>query len=121
MCPISMVCFLGVPSQVYFPCMPHNLQLTIESTFEMCTTYGDIISRVGRIVSKCQRSQYIIKNALQEFGKTVQRNNVTRWNSTLLMVSSVLKLTPEEIRSILKIANTINKKKRKRISFVRAR
>jgi hypothetical protein len=80
--------------------MAHNLQLVVNDGFKLNETYDKLINKVSKdIVSRAKKSQ-IIAESLREFNKKMLNKNVTRWNSILFMVSSVLKITPADFKAI---------------------
>ena len=84
----------------YIPCAAHNIQLVIKDGLTLDETYTKLIDRVSTdIVSKSKCSTTIAEE-LREFNKKLCKKNLTRWNSTLFMIRSVLNLSPAEFSSI---------------------
>ena len=82
------------------PCAAHNVQLVIKDGLKLNDEYNNLINRVSKdIVSKSKFST-IIAEELRTFNKKLSKKNITRWNSILFMIRSVLKLTPVEFASI---------------------
>jgi hypothetical protein len=96
----------------YFPCLAHNLQLVVKDGFKLSEIYEKLILKVSRdIVNRAKRSQ-IIAECLREFNKKMLYKNVTRWNSILFMITSVLKISPNEFKPIKEAMPTTNAKQK---------
>ena len=82
------------------PCVAHNLQLVIKDGFKLSDDYNVLIDKVSKnIVSKSKCSTAVAEE-LRELNKKLCKRNLTRWNSTLFMIRSVLKLTPFDFTAI---------------------
>jgi hypothetical protein len=99
--------------QAYLPCAAHNLQLVLKDGFKLDEIFEKLLEKVKKIVASCRRST-IVADELRQFGKTVQKNNITRWNSILFMIRSVNRLRGDEMKLILSIMNAKIKDKSKR-------
>ena len=88
---------------VRLSCFAHTLQLAIRDGLK-------VNSHLSRSLSKCiklaQRSYKAtqIAELLDEIGKTINRSNMTRWNSEYMLIKSILvlgKTTIDEITDII--------------------
>ena len=82
------------------PCLAHNIQLVIKDGLNLSEDYNELIKHVSSdIVSKSKSSSFIAAE-LRKFNKKLKKKNITRWNSILFMVRSVLKLSPEQMKVV---------------------
>ena len=80
--------------------MAHNLQLDIKDGLNLNDDNTKLIQHVSsNIVSKSKNSS-IIASELRKLYLKLNKKNVTRWNSILFMVRSVLKLSPDDMKAI---------------------
>ena len=91
----------------YIPCATHNLHLVVGDGFdnELDDRYKLLIKRVSKHIVNKSKVTILIAEELRNFGIKMCKRNVTRWNSILFMVRSVLKLSPvqfDQIRDALK-------------------
>ena len=77
----------------YIPCCAHNLQLVLKDGFKLDKTYENLLKNVSLIVSKSKQSA-IIAELLRDLDKFLHKNILTRWNSILFLIRSVLKISP---------------------------
>lgn len=84
----------------YIPCAAHNIQLVIKDGLKLDKTYIDLINHVSKDIVSKSKTSLLIAEELRKLDKKLNMKNVTRWNSILFMIRSVLKLTPEDIKSI---------------------
>ena len=69
------------------------------------------------VVSK-SKSSHCIAEELRKLNKKLNTKNLTRWNSILFMIRSVLRLTPEEFQQIKqKMPNSTSEDKERRRKF----
>ena len=69
------------------------------------------------VVSK-SKSSHCIAEELRKLNKKLNTKNLTRWNSILFMIRSVLRLTPEEFQQIKqKMPNSTSEEKERRRKF----
>lgn len=91
---------LNIDGLAYFPSCANNLQLVISDGLNSDKSVIELIDRISSdIVSKAKFSN-IIAEELRTFDKKLASRNATRWNSTLFMIRSVLKVTPTEFVAI---------------------
>lgn len=102
----------------YIPCCAHNIQLVVKDGLKLSVKYNDLIDRVSKdIVSKSKMS-HVIAEELRNLNKKLNTKNLTRWNSILFMVRSVLKMTQEEMRQIRsKMPNKTSDQQKARNNF----
>ncbi len=82
------------------PCAAHNIQLVLKDGLQLDEVMTKLIDKVSKeIVSKSKFSSYVAEELLK-FRKKFAKRVVTRWNSILFMIRSVLKLTPVEFATI---------------------
>jgi hypothetical protein len=62
--------------------------------------YTDLISKVSNNIFSKSKVSHVIAEELRKLHKKLCTKNVTTWNSTLLMIRSVLKLKPEDFKRI---------------------
>jgi len=92
------------------PCLAHNLQLVIKDGLNLDKDFEKLINHVSsNIVSKSKQSS-IIAAELRKLNKKLNKKNITRWNSILFMVRSVLKISTEQLNSIRNSMPSRNKK-----------
>ena len=80
------------------PCLAHNIQLVIKDGLKLDDEYNKLLDHVSKNIVNKSKSSSIIAAELRKFDKKLNKKNITRWNSILFMVRSVLKLAPEEMK-----------------------
>jgi hypothetical protein len=98
--------------------MAHNIQLVVKDGLKLNPEYNALIDRVStNIVTKSQLS-HVIAEELRNLNIKLNTKNVTRWNSILFMVRSVLKLSPQDLKQIRdQLPNKTSDEKEKRKKF----
>lgn len=92
--------FLSTINRSFMGCAAHQLALALKDGLKLSPAYSGLIERVAHdIVSKSHYST-IIAEQLREFNKSLRQRNATRWNSTLFMIRSAIKLSPNEYRIV---------------------
>ena len=91
---------------VYLPCAAHNIQLVVKDGLKLSEKYTILIKKISWIVSK-SRNCCTIAEELRRLNKFVAKCVVTRWNSILFMVRSILKITSDEWAEV---RNKMNRK-----------
>ncbi len=86
---------MNEPDFAYIPCAAHNIQLVIKDGLKLNTNYTALVKKVSWIVSKA-RNTCTIAEELRNLNKFLNKCVVTRWNSILFMIRSVLRITAEE-------------------------
>lgn len=98
----------------YIPCAAHNIQLVIKDGLNFDSKYSALIDRISTdIVSKSKFSHHLAEE-LRALDVQLCKQNLTRWNSILFMVRSVLKLSCEQYKNIrdeMKERNSSNRSK----------
>ena len=79
------------------PCVAHHIQLLIKDGFNLNENLKSLIDKISKNIVTKSKCCTAIAEELQAFNKKLCTRNITRWNSTLFMVRSVLKLTPSEM------------------------
>ena len=84
----------------------------------MSEDYTTLINRVSKDIVSKSKSSHVIAEELRFLNKKLNTKNLTRWNSILFMIRSVLKLSPDEIQQIkYKMPNVTAEDKEKRRRF----
>ena len=84
----------------YLPCAAHNGQLVLKDGLKLDEPYTKLIKKVSHdIVSKTKCSN-LIAEEIRKIEKVLKTYVITRWNSILFMIRSVLKLTPEDFKRL---------------------
>ena len=96
------------PDFAYLPCAAHNIQLVVKDGLKLDKTYTLLIKKITWIVAKAKTCSSISEE-LRNLNKYVNKCVVTRWNSILFMIRSVLRITPQEWADV--------RSKMKRITF----
>lgn len=101
----------------FVPCVCHVLNTTLKDAFKSNEYVEESLKKMTSIVGRARKS-IAVAEQLSKFGKTLQKNVATRWNSILFVARSINNLKPEELKEIL---NTMNNKKpaSKRISVTK--
>jgi hypothetical protein len=73
-------------------CMAHTLQLVIKKVY---VHYDSLIVKVRRFVSRIRRSGPAVEKLHSLTGKVLVTDNVTRWNSTFLMIKRLIEVKPQ--------------------------
>ena len=99
----------------YLPCAAHNIQLVLKDGLTFDEDYSKLITKVSKdIVSKSKFST-LIAEELRKLDKKLCKRVITRWNSVLFMVRSVLKVTVEEFNLIrVQLQNKAKTKEQKK-------
>ena len=84
----------------YILCLAHNIQLVVKDGLNLSGDYNELINRVSKDIVTKSKVSHIIAEELRKLTKKLNTKNLTRWNSILFMIRSVLKLTPEEMKVI---------------------
>ena len=97
----------------YMPCAAHNIQLVLNDGFDKNPEIIQIINKISKNVISKSSYSHVIAEELRHLKKKFHKKNATRWNSTLFMARSVLKLSVEDydiIRTSLKKNKKLKKK-----------
>ena len=80
---------------IIIPCFAHVLQLVIKDGFKQASNINKVLSKVSTIVKHVRKS--VNASEILEPEKRLQTANVTRWNSQLKMIRSVLRVSDEKL------------------------
>ena len=80
------------------PCFAHVLQLVIKDGFKQAGNINKVLSKCSTIVSHVKRSTHATD--LLESEKRLKSAMVTRWNSQLQMIRSILRIPEEKLNSL---------------------
>ena len=83
-------------------CFAHSLQLTIRDGLKGTSDLSKSLSKCIQLTRKSYKSTKITE-LLEEIGKTMNRSNLTRWNSEYLMIKSIVALEKKTIDEITDI------------------
>ena len=84
----------------YIPCLAHNIQLVVQDGLKLSESYTKLINRVSHDIVSKSKFSHVIAEELRKINKKLNKKNLTRWNSVLFMIRSVLRLKPEELKLI---------------------
>ena len=97
----------------YLPCCAHAGQLVLKDGINLDEEYTKLIKKVSKdIVSKTKVSN-LIAEEVRQLEKVLLTYVITRWNSILFMIRSVLRLTDEDFKTIRNKMQTKTTKQRK--------
>lgn len=82
-------------SPIHLPCPIHTMQLAIKDAFDECDDMAALTTKVSKLVS-CIRRSTLNTTFTDTLGVRPSVACVTRWNSQLKMVQSVLKLSERD-------------------------
>jgi hypothetical protein len=80
--------------------LAHNVQLVIKDGLKLNNDFERLINHVSKDIVSKSKCSLVIAEELRQFNKKLNKQNVTRWNSVLFMIRSVLKLKPEEMKKM---------------------
>ena len=84
----------------YLSYAAHNIQLVVKDGLKLDDSYSVLIKKVSKnIVCKSKASTYIAAK-IRILELTLQKSVITRWNSILFMIRSVLRLTDQDFVDI---------------------
>jgi len=114
----SNVIDLKLVIDTYGICCAHAIQLVLKDGIQLDEEYTKLIKKVSKdIVSKTKISN-IIAEEIRNLEKVLLTYVITRWNSILFMIRSVLRLTDEDFRSVRdKMPRKTKKQRKTRKSF----
>lgn len=82
----------------HIPCFAHTMQLAIKDVFKQASSINKVLSKASGIVSHVKKS--IHSSEILESEKRLKAANVTRWNSQLTMIRSILNIPEEKLESL---------------------
>jgi len=95
----------------YLPCSAHHFQLVLKDGFKLDKTYEELLKRVTTMVGKSKKNSTVAEQ-LRALEKHLCKNNLTRWNSILFLVRSILKINAIELQQIRNNLPTKTKQQR---------
>ena len=96
----------------YLACAAHNGQLVLKDGLKLNEEYTRLIKKVSHdIVSKTKVSN-LIAEEIRNLDKVLKSYVITRWNSILFMIRSVLKLTDKDLKTLRDKMNKATEKQR---------
>ena len=82
----------------HIPCFAHVLQLVIKDGFKQASSINKVLNKVTTIVMHVRKS--VNASEVLESEKRLQSADVTRWNSQLKMIRSILRVSDEKLASL---------------------
>lgn len=82
----------------HIPCFAHTLQLVIKDGLQQAPSVKRVLGKVSGIVAHVKKSVH--SSEILESEKRLQTATVTRWNSQLYMIKSILRIPAEKLNSI---------------------
>ena len=79
-------------------CFAHTLQLVIKDGFKQVGTIGKVLGKASAIVSHVRKSIHAAE--VLESERALQTATVTRWNSQLAMIRSILRIPEDQLDSL---------------------
>ena len=80
-------------------CFIHTLQLTIRDGLQKVPHVQKILEKCQMLARSAQRSSQIA-DILEQINRHIERPTVTRWNSELMLIKSILSVGKEHIESV---------------------
>lgn len=90
----------------YLPCGAHNIQLVVKDGLKLDDNYSKLLTKVSSDIVSRSKVSHLIAEEVRRLDKSLYKAVVTRWNSILFMIRSVLKLTATDFASIRKEMST---------------
>ncbi|VDI75847.1 Hypothetical predicted protein [Mytilus galloprovincialis] len=83
----------------HLPCYAHTLQLVVRDGIQQTNQHlKNVVLKASQIISHIRKS--INASEILTSEKRVQAQNVTRWNSQLIMIRSILKIPESKLQEI---------------------
>ena len=82
----------------YIPCFAYVLQLVIKNGFKQASCINKVLNKISTIVKHVRKS--VNASEVLESEKRLQAANITRWNSQLKMIRSILRVSDEKLTSL---------------------
>jgi len=90
----------------------------VKDGLKMSDDFTNLINKLSKDIVSKSKSSHCVAEELRKLNKKLNTKNLTRWNSILFMVRSVLRLTPEEFQQIKqKMPNSTADEKERRKKF----
>ncbi len=77
-------------------CFAHSLQLAIRHGLKDAPYLSKSLSKCIKLARRSHRSTKIA-DLLDDIGKTINRSNITRWNSEYLLIKSIIALRKKQL------------------------
>jgi hypothetical protein len=103
---------LADPESSFVHCACHNFQLVIHDGLKMSDDQEKLIKKVSRDIVSNSKMSGALAEELREFDMQMAKKNITRWNSILFMIRSVLRFSPTQFNEIREKLPTKTKKQR---------
>ncbi|CAF2895353.1 unnamed protein product [Rotaria sp. Silwood2] len=90
-------------SSIRLPCFAHSLQLAVRDGLKDTPYLSRSLLKCNKLAQRSSKSTKIV-DLLDDIGKTINRSNLTRWNSEYLLIKSIIglgKKTVDEITDII--------------------
>jgi hAT family C-terminal dimerisation region len=84
---------------VRMSCFIHTLQLTIRDGLQKVSHVQKILEKCQTLARSAQKSSQIA-DILEQINRHIERPTVTRWNSELMLIKSILHIGKEHIESV---------------------
>ena len=84
----------------YLFCAAHSGQLTLKDGLKLDEAYTNLIKKISKDIVSKSKCSLLIAEEVRKIDKVLKNYVITRWNSILLMIRSVLKLTPDDFKNI---------------------
>lgn len=97
----------------YLACAAHNGQLVLKDGLKLDEAYTILIKKVSKDIVSKTRISLILAEEIRKIDKTLKNYVITRWNSILFMIRSVLKLTEDDFNSLRSHIKKDTKKRKK--------
>lgn len=97
---VELSCDLNDTVLAYLPCAAHNIQLVVKDGFKLDDEYNQLIERVSRNIVSKTKITISIAEELRKLDKSLSKSVITRWNSTLFMIRSVLSISETEFKAL---------------------
>ena len=88
------------------PCCAHNIQLVVKDSLKLDEAYSKLLTKVSSDIVSRSKVSHLIAEEVRRLDKSLYKAVVTRWNSILFMIRSVLKPTPTDFATIRKEIST---------------
>jgi len=90
----------------FLPCAAHNIQLVIKDGLVLDEPYTKLINHISRDIVTKSKVSTLIAEEIRSLELSLQKSVITRWNSILFMIRSVLKLSDKDFKAIRSVMRT---------------
>ena len=81
-------------------CFAHTINLIVKDVMKEAGSLRNVISRASQIVSHSHVRKSTVSTDLLEGNRKLQAANVTRWNSEVSMIRSILRISEEKLNEL---------------------